>query len=245
MRPIGEVVRAAPALMRSARSVSFSQYGEDVLLSATLHPGPQGFYVDVGAYHPWKGSNTYKLYLRGWSGLTIEPNPQAAAAFRRFRPRDLHIVAGVAAEDGQLIYHQFADEKLNTFSEPQANIYRKGGSTPTGAVALPCRPLQAILDDLAPGRPIDLLAVDCEGFDLTALQSLDFSRVRPTAILVEDFEAFARLRGGGPMGPIETLLRGHGYEAVGQAVFSTLYLDSEALRARAHRAFRMSSLQFR
>ena len=31
-----------------------------------------GFYVDVGCFHPKKHSNTYLLYKRGWSGINID-----------------------------------------------------------------------------------------------------------------------------------------------------------------------------
>ena len=31
-----------------------------------------GFYVDVGCFHPKKHSNTYFLYKRGWRGVNID-----------------------------------------------------------------------------------------------------------------------------------------------------------------------------
>lgn len=241
---LGDLIGAIPALARSARSISFSQYGEDVLLSVSLLPGSSGFYVDVGAYHPWRGSNTYKLYLKGWSGLTIEPNPASAAEFRRLRPRDVHIVAGVAAERSELTYHQFADAKLNTFAADQAAIYVNEGAAQLGANPVPCRPLQEIIDEHARGRRLDLLSVDCEGFDLVALQTLDFTRNRPTAILVEDFDAFQRLREGSGLSPIAAWLRDLDYQTIGQVMFSTLYVDRAAVAARASNAFRLTSIQF-
>ena len=137
---------AVAPLLRVAKSLSFSQYGEDLLLAVTLLPGRRGRYVDVGAYHPWRASNTYKLYLRGWSGVTIEPNPDVAGLFRRKRPRDIHVVGGVAASRTALTYHRFVEAKLNTFSEEQAQTYVDLGFKPVDTLQVPCRPLQDVLD---------------------------------------------------------------------------------------------------
>ncbi|MEI9928867.1 MAG: hypothetical protein WDN44_15790 [Sphingomonas sp.] len=51
-----------------------SFFGEDVLLGRLLKTASSGTYVDVGANHPIEGSNTYRLYRQGWTGLTIDPN---------------------------------------------------------------------------------------------------------------------------------------------------------------------------
>jgi len=234
---------AVGPLIRSARSLSFSQYGEDLLLAVTLFPNRHGRFVDVGAYHPWKSSNTYKLYLRGWSGLTIEPNPDVAELFRRKRPRDTHVVGGVGASDSTLTYHRFDDAKLNTFSDEQVRTYRALGFEVLDTLDAPCRPLQSHLDAHGVGA-IDLLAIDCEGYDLIALQGLDFARSRPTAILVEDYDGFAKLKNGSGRSDIEDLLRSRGYAPVGQALYTSLYVHLDALKSGRDDAFRLTQVQF-
>jgi len=53
-------------------------------------------------------------------------------------------------------------------------------------VVLQPRPLAAILNEHVPaGTAIDLLNVDVEGADLDVLESNDWTRFRPTYILVE------------------------------------------------------------
>jgi len=244
MRDLGEAGHAVAALAKRARSISFSQYAEDILLAVTLLPTGRGFYVDVGAYHPWQGSNTYKLYLRGWRGLTIEPNPMAASGFRAVRPRDIHVTAGVAERAGELTYHIFDDGKLNTFAPEQAEIYARAGSPPQRTINVGCLPLQAIIDREAPGAHVDLLSIDCEGFDVVALKSLDFAHTRPTVIMIEDFGAFETLRTGVGASEIQVFLRAHGYQPIGQALYSSLYVDRQALEDKASTAFRLESVQF-
>ena len=212
------------------------------MLATSLLPGRKGVYVDVGAYHPSQSSNTYRLYLRGWSGVTIEPNPDAAPLFRRRRPHDTHLVSGVAIERGALTYHRFAQGNLNTFSADQAALYRGQGATMRDQLTVECRPLQQILDEHGVGD-VDLLSVHCEGLDLAVLQSLDFSRIRPTAILIEDYEAFERLRRGSGTSAIEALLRPAGYAHIGQAMFSSLYVDLQALESRRVGAFNLAAVQ--
>jgi|GEM_PF-6495962 len=46
-------------------SLSFSQEGEDAILWRIFERQTIGFYVDIGAHHPQRFSNTYRFYLRG------------------------------------------------------------------------------------------------------------------------------------------------------------------------------------
>jgi hypothetical protein len=83
---------------------SYSQEGEDMLLERFLEHRHSGFYVDVGAHHPRRFSNTYRLYRRGWRGLNIDANPGSMALFRHVRPRDINIEAAVSSVPQQLTY---------------------------------------------------------------------------------------------------------------------------------------------
>ncbi|WP_236263975.1 hypothetical protein, partial [Dysgonomonas sp. Marseille-P4677] len=49
-------------------NISFSQEGEDLVINRFLENKPMGFYIDIGAHHPLRFSNTYKFYLKGWYG---------------------------------------------------------------------------------------------------------------------------------------------------------------------------------
>lgn len=239
---VGDLVAAVEPLTKSFRSLSFSQYGEDRMLGISLFPKRRGVYVDVGAFHPWRASNTYKLYLRGWRGLTIEPNPEYVRLFRKYRPRDIHLTMGVAREPGEFEYYEFADRKLNTFSVEIARIQASEGRRVMNTRRLPCEPLQGIVDEHLGGEQIDLLSVDCEGRDLDVLRSLDFSRSRPTAILVEDFVAFEALATG-RRSEILHFLSAVDYRPIGQYMFSSLYVDNDAVASRRSPAFEWANTQ--
>ena len=55
---------------------SYSQHGEDKLVRQLLEKLnlKDLLYVDIGANHPIKISNTYLLYRNGMRGIVIEPN---------------------------------------------------------------------------------------------------------------------------------------------------------------------------
>jgi hypothetical protein len=85
-------LRREPPRLQSfgyAQPRSFSQFGEDRFLLRYFRDQTSGFYVDVGASHPFSFSNTYLLYERGWRGLNLEPAPDDFALLQRHRPRDV------------------------------------------------------------------------------------------------------------------------------------------------------------
>ena len=222
-----ELVEATPARFRNRRTISFSQYGEDAILWH-LKPQPRGFYIDVGAFHPRILSNTYKLYLKGWSGITIEPNPDSVDTFRRVRPRDLHLNIGVSRTPCDLTYYRFELSELNSFDREQASRMRTDVSS---CLEVSCLPLSEVVQQHAAARRIDLLSVDCEGLDLSVLESLDWTLTRPVAVIVEDFEQFGINKEPGGVSQIQRFLTRQDYAQVAQAIFSFIYVDRRAFFA--------------
>ena len=66
---------------------SFAMEGEDKILLDLLPE--RGTYLDIGAHHPFWGSNTALLYLRGWFGVNVDK--KGKWQFKLFRPRDKFI----------------------------------------------------------------------------------------------------------------------------------------------------------
>lgn len=176
-------------------SFSFGQEGEDLLIAALLNTPPRrsGFYVDVGAHHPRRFSNTYAFYLQGWSGINIDPYPYGIKAFQATRPRDVNLGIGVAPNAGELTYFMFDDAALNTFDHDRVRYLE--ANTPyrlVGKMTVPVQPLAQILDaHRPPDQAIDFLNVDAEGLDLAVLSSNDWTRHRPTLVIAEDGQADA------------------------------------------------------
>jgi FkbM family methyltransferase len=169
-------------------SRSYSQEGEDLVLRRLFDRTPTGIYLDVGAHHPFRFSNTCLLHQRGWRGINIDPRPGSMTLFEKFRPRDINLEIGVARARGKMKYFMFKEPAYNTFDVQQVSDQRKSGREPMSTVEVECVPLSQILDQHL-GRlgsdPLDLLTVDAEGLDLDVLQSNDWTRFRPRAVVVE------------------------------------------------------------
>ncbi len=83
------------------RGVHFHRWGriyfsKNILL---LNKIDKGFYVDVGACHPFMYSNTALLYESGWRGINIEPNPNLMKNFHNHRPLDVNVVKAISFQE--------------------------------------------------------------------------------------------------------------------------------------------------
>ncbi len=181
------MVRHDPTL--EGRAVTFSQEGEDLLLSRILDGRPPGVFVDVGAHHPFRFSNTYLLYRSGWRGVNIDATPGSMEAFRRFRPEDINIECFVGDTDGERTLVLYNEPALNTGS---AAMVASRGFTPdsryrrVGETTVRVRPLRSLLEEhLPPGARITVMNIDVEGAELDVLRSNDWERFRPEIMLVE------------------------------------------------------------
>jgi len=167
--------------------ISYSQEGEDRILLRLFEHQSAGFFIDVGAHHPIRFSNTYAFYRRGWTGINIEPRPGSMMLFQKFRPNDISLEIGVADTNGTMIYHQFDEPALNSFDPAMAEEHSASGRYHIiNKQPVPVKPLKAILDEhLPPGTPIDFMNVDVEGLDMAVIASNDWSRYRPRVVLAE------------------------------------------------------------
>jgi len=168
--------------------IAFSQEGEDLVLNRLFAGSTSGFYVDVGAHHPRRYSNTAFFYARGWRGINIDPLPDCMKAFKRERPRDINLECGVSDTPGTLTYYMFASPELNGFSPttvlPEST---RRQYSPVSSKTISVDTLANILrQHLNPGIAISFFSIDVEGYDLQVLKSNDWEAFRPDCVLVED-----------------------------------------------------------
>lgn len=211
---------------RRAIQLSFSQTGEDILSLSLL----QSFginapsYVDIGANHPIKLSNTYLMYLLGGRGMNIEPDPDAAEVIRRARPKDVTVIAGVAAEEGERDFFIMSTNVANTFIRSEAEeLERRDGNRIRRVARVPIRNLMKLLAEhsLVP----DFMSLDVEGMDLEILQSVDWTLCRPKVICVETVDYFTQKK----KTEILEFLTGHGYELHADTFINSIFKDTGAL----------------
>ncbi len=85
---------------RSSRK-SFYQYGEDLILKIFFDYRVirNGFYIDIGAYHPKFISNTYILHKAGWRGVCVDLDEDKLKWFKLLRGNNVStLCSGVCWE---------------------------------------------------------------------------------------------------------------------------------------------------
>ena len=203
----------------------FSQEGEDLLLRRMFPENHSGFFVDVGAHHPIRFSNTWILYLRGWRGINIDATPGSMDLFRRYRPRDVNVECAVSDRTDASCFHLFEEKALNTFDAALAARYVERGWPMLGKIELRPRPLASILaEHMPPGKGIDIMSVDAEGEDLAVLSSNDWNRFRPSVLVIEVLDT--------PMAELSShaavrFLAGKGYEPTSRLLNSVILRGSD------------------
>ncbi len=203
-------------------SKSYAQEGEDLILRRIFGDRADGFYVDVGAHHPTRFSNTYIFYKAGWSGINIEPNPAVQSLFLSRRPRDITLGFGVNDRAAILRYYEFNDSALNTFDEALMEWRLK--NTPykvIGYLEVPVERLDTLLSLALPqGQKIDFLSIDVEGLDLNVLKSNDWQRFRPKCVLIEELQSSIE---EAMLSESCIFLQSHGYEMFAKTFNSLIF----------------------
>ncbi len=177
-----------PDYIMGLADFSYSQEAEDLILAEELSVIKKGFYVDIGACDPKRYSNTYRLYLRGWSGINIEPRPGSRTEFEKKRKRDINIEVGISKENMLLRYYQFNESALNSFSKEITK--RRDGHKHYKIVCtskVKTRPLKMVLNQhIDSNQKIDLMSIDVEGLEYEVVSTNDWNMYRPTYLIIED-----------------------------------------------------------
>jgi len=190
------------------QTISYAQRYEDMHLLRVFGEQANGFYIDIGAGHPVHDNVSFAFYLRGWAGITVEPNPWLAQLSEAVRPRDTRIASLVGEKPGQATYYLVEDfHGLSTTVEHHARAAQSEFGKRAQALTMPVTTLAALCEEHAP-ETIDFLKIDVEGAERDVLLGGDWRRFRPKVVVLEALAPVA-------MAPAwedwEPLLDGFGY----------------------------------
>lgn len=183
----GRRIRRAGLALDPFAEVSFGQEGEDRVLARMFERQNTGAYVDVGAHHPRRFSNTYLLYRRGWSGLNIDPLPGTKQLFDRERPRDITVECAVASAHGTVELFEFTEKALTTTDSEIAAQRQQAGHVLAAVRHVRTVPLSDLVHDFLDERQVHVLTIDAEGRDHEILESAQLEVLKPTVICVESY----------------------------------------------------------
>ncbi|WPC41028.1 FkbM family methyltransferase [Clostridium sp. JS66] len=204
-------------------NISYSQDGEDMILKSLFEGIKDGFYVDIGAHHPVRFSNTLVFYKMGWNGINIEPAIGSKNIFDRLRPRDINLEIGISENEGELDYYIFDEPGLNSFNK-DLSINREETTTYEllEIKKINVYSLKKIFEKYL-NRIIDFMSIDVEGLELDVLKSNDWKEYRPKILLIEDLNFdFSNVS----KNELYNFIIKNGYELIGRANRTVFYKDS-------------------
>jgi FkbM family methyltransferase len=159
-----------------------SERGEEWIIRDFFGDRRAGVFVDVGANHYQRFSNTYFLETSlGWSGVAIEPQTAFAADYAKYRPRTAFVPLFVADTSNQNATLYVPSNNLVASSD-RTFAEQEGGS----AVEIQARTttLDDVLTRLQIDR-IDFLSMDIELAEPAALEGFSIDRFRPALVGIE------------------------------------------------------------
>ena len=217
-------------LLRS--KVSYAQSGEDIIADYFFQNIGirKPSYIDIGANHPFKGSNTYLFYLRGGKGICVEPDISLIETFKKKRPNDLILNMGVSVEKASEadFYHFDGHYRAwNTFSLADAENKQKESGIPFSVCAVRLETVNDIIKLYQPGH-INFLSIDVEGWDLQILKSIDFSILKPELICVESIN-FSLNNILGKNSEMISYMQTKGYTVYADTNLNTLFCRNDTL----------------
>lgn len=169
---------------------TYAQDSEDTIIKRifeyrNLYEG--GFFIDVGAHHPIRYSNTFFFYKKGWRGINIDAMPDSMKEFEKIRPEDINIEYAISNEEKILTYYQFDEPAFNSFDRTLSlDRAQNKKHTILNTKKLKTVTLSSILDKfISKEQNIDFLSIDVEGLDFQVLQSNNWEKYRPKVVLIE------------------------------------------------------------
>jgi hypothetical protein len=164
---------------------SYSLEGEDIILESLLRNVKIANYFDIGCSDPIIINNTYKFYLKGWTGLACDGRTELENIWSNKRPKDIFKSCLIGEKSINTDYYKFPDPTLNTIDINAATRYSERFEK--NEIIIENRRVYSGRDlwNEFFSVPPTLVSIDCEGYDLYVLKGLISDAFRPACVVVE------------------------------------------------------------
>ena len=171
---------------------TYSQAGEDVILFFILHnileiPINEMSYIDLGACYAILCNNTYRFYKHGARGVLVEANPALIPELKFYRNGDLILNRCVSVNSGELVDFQVLNIPGNSSSNHEVTKMRLNQDKDLkidSVVSIETISVNDIIENHL-GKTPTIISIDLEGIEIEILHSINFSKHRPLAFIVE------------------------------------------------------------
>mgnify|MGYP006121617031 FL=1 len=161
---------------------TYAQQGEDLFIFNYMKKKKivNGTYVDLGAFHPIKYSNTCLLFNNGWSGLNIDLNQTAIDYFDIVRPKDNNICCAISNKEEKIkVFINSIFSPINTINKKHAKKFNFASKNEL-SYTVKAKKFNSICK-----KKFDFLDIDIEGSDFMVLKSINLKYFKPKLICIE------------------------------------------------------------
>ena len=152
--------------------MSFSQNSEDLFIMDYFSDKPIGKFIDIGAYHVERFSNTRALYLAGWGGILVEPAPSNFnAIFDHYKEEERVTVLNVAIGEttGEIDFYESGGDAVSTSEIEHMQKWGAAGVKYT-KLKVPQLSVEAFMNLYA--KDANFLSIDTEATNIIVFRNI-------------------------------------------------------------------------
>lgn len=212
-----------------------SQAGEDSILAYVFSvlqvPFQECTYLDLGANHAKQLSNTYFFYTRGARGVLVEANPKLIRELKMYRSEDIIINRCIATESGKKVpFYILSGDGLSSPDRASIDEAMKVNESLqlVDIVNIETITVNEILEIYFDKSPL-IMNIDIEGMEREIIESIDFHKFQPFAIIVERIEYSTALQTRKREDGMDELLLSNGYIEYAFTGINSIYLNKKNL----------------
>ncbi|GHV65339.1 hypothetical protein FACS1894199_05760 [Bacteroidia bacterium] len=215
---------------------SYSQNGEDVIIKFLMDGMhlPHWTWIDIGAHHPRRLSNTAMFYKKGGHGINVEADTNLIKSFYKERRRDINLNVAIADKSGIMDFYKMSAPWLNTLSEQEAHECEAMGHKIVKIIPIPTMTITEIIDKYCHGDFPEVLTLDAEGYDLKILKTIRWDISCPILICVETSHYTRELKNqfqSMQKSEISEYLLSKGYSIVASTLVNTIFILDKMLKS--------------
>lgn len=187
------------ALIDFFKPKTFGQLGEDSVIENLitwlgLDVSKKGKYIDIGAFHPTRGSNTFKFYKNGCNGYAIDIGERKKKIWNILRPRDIFLNTAVVQNSNTNEYTNFVMK--DSYGSATDHMEKAGiivnDNNSLNTIKVKTTTANQICDILHKDNnwinaPWKFISIDIEGMDEVFINDLDLIKLAPDIIAIEYF----------------------------------------------------------
>jgi len=161
---------------------NYSKNKEDLYLKKIFKNKNKGTYIDIGAYHPYRFSNTYLLHKKGWNGTNVDINKKSIDLFNIARPNDINL--NIAIGDINKIQTFYFKNKIHPMNTLNIEFAKRFWSNKTNInkSKIMTRTFNYLIKKI---KKVDLLDIDVEGNEYEVIKKINFKNISFKIILIE------------------------------------------------------------